>query len=118
MSSLRGFPFLRFEVIRYVVSGYRSAGNGDKNALQVGKREVFPWAFSLTDRTARLSPAVATPALAARNGLAVNVDLADVHPAAGAMAAAGSKVREADLIHLAQVGTGHEIALGLDLVGI
>jgi len=38
---LRGFPFLRFEVTRHIVSGYWSAGNGHKNVLHVGKRQAF-----------------------------------------------------------------------------
>jgi hypothetical protein len=38
---LRGFPFLRFEITRHVVSGRGSAGDGHEHVLQVGKREAF-----------------------------------------------------------------------------
>src|SRR6185436_13416639 len=43
----------------------------------------------------------------ARNRLAEHLDRAEVDVAAGAMAAAGHQVREADLVNLRQVGVRH-----------
>jgi hypothetical protein len=38
---LRGLPFLRFEITRYVVSRRRNDGDSHEHMLQVGKGQAF-----------------------------------------------------------------------------
>src|SRR5258708_3634579 len=48
----------------------------------------------------------------ALNRFAVDLDAANVRPAAGAVAAAGHQVREADLVHLAEIRMLDPLAVG------
>src|SRR6476659_53487 len=49
-------------------------------------------------------------ASSACDGLPVDLDLRDIHPAASPMAAARHQIREPDLIHLAQIDVGKNVA--------